>query len=204
MTRTVRLAQPEEASRVQEVYNHPQNGLYLGGFTLLEPIKSKIAARACAVVVEDGKIVAADETKRDLPHIRKLQLVGTDPEHKRTGAATLLYSFWALQSALEGRTQILDTIVGDNPVMPHFLSKLGFKKTTSQRSKVRRHHSLDLWAVNPLELIDKVPDENYELDFTEKFLENSITTVRLLDKAGRGEEAEQVARGVERVKERYQ
>lgn len=92
---------------------------------------------------------------------------------------------------------MLDSIVGDNPYMPHFLPQMGFHLAINQRGKVRRHHDLNLWSGDPhigasrgLKKLKDL-DENYtfEIDQSEKMIQNIQSNVALLKRAGRDEDA---------------
>jgi hypothetical protein len=83
-----------------------------------------------------------------------------------------MYYTWALISATQGRLHLTDHIIENNPVMPHVLPTLGFKHVAELRSKVRRHHSMNLWCYNLLEqgiipIRERIKEIGNDIEFNE-------------------------------------
>ncbi|WP_267716725.1 GNAT family N-acetyltransferase [Streptomyces sp. CoH17] len=205
---TIRLAKPDECEEIQKIFNAPENGQYLGGFTQLEPIKSKQSAGSLAVAVEfDGTIVGANEVSTKHDHRLQMQLVAVHPDYKQSKIATALYTYWAIKAALNGRYMRTDTIIGDNPIMPQLLPTLGFKPGIVERGKVRRHHSLTQWVHSFLEddpRFDRCPNDfKFEIEKTEKDDKNFADVCVLLHKQGRMDDTLKLAELREWVVEEF-
>ncbi len=210
----VRLAQENEAEKIQLIFNETKNAPYLGGFTMLEPVRSKCAGGSMIVVEDDGEILGASEVGREHLHRMKMQLIAVKEEHKRRYIGTTLYTFWSLTCALEGRFQMQDHIIGDNPVMPTLLPTLGFEQQVELRSKVRRHHALNLWTKDvvrtmPLtisrisELYNTGLRADLELKDTEKKRENLDKVVAQVKLNGRDEYADYVLQAAKAIREGF-
>lgn len=149
MTVQIRLAQGDtDIDIVQNIYNSKENVNYLGGFTLRHSIDLKTQTNDIIIASLDGKDVAASEIGRNGTQRTALQLVAVLDDYRRNHLASKMYWTWTLLSAAQGRLHLTDHIIENNPVMPHVLPTLGFEKVASLRSKVRRHHAMNLWCYN--------------------------------------------------------
>ena len=147
MTVQIRLAQGEEdIDIVQTIYNSKENVNYLGGFTLRTSIELKMNTYDIIIANLDGKDVAASEIGRNGTQRTSLQLVAVLEDYRRNHLASKMYWTWTLITAVQGRLHLTDHIIDNNPVMPHVLPTLGFKHAAALRSKVRRHHAMNLWC----------------------------------------------------------
>jgi len=143
----IRLAKTEEdIDIVQGIYNSKENVNYLGGFTLRTSIEIKMNTNDIIIASLDGKDVAASEIGRNGTQRTALQLVAVYDEYRRNHLASKMYWTWTLISAAQGRLHLTDHIIENNPVMPHVLPTLGFTRVAGLRSKVRRHHTMNLWC----------------------------------------------------------
>jgi len=147
VTVQIRLAKGEEdIDIVQTIYNSKENVNYLGGFTLRHSIDLKTQTNDIIIASLDGKDVAASEIGRNGTQRTALQLVAVLEDYRRNHLASKMYYTWTLLSAMQGRLHLTDHIIENNPVMPHVLPTLGFKHVAGLRSKVRRHHTMNLWC----------------------------------------------------------
>jgi len=147
VTVKIRLAQGEQdIDIVQGIYNSKENVNYLGGFTLRTSIELKMNTYDIIIANLDGKDVAASEIGRNGTQRTSLQLVAVLEDYRRMHLASKMYWTWTLITAVQGRLHLTDHIISNNPVMPHVLPTLGFKHSAELRSKVRRHHSMNLWC----------------------------------------------------------
>lgn len=141
----IRLGQEEDLSQIKSLLNTKGIREWLGG----QVYDSYIKQGQINVAVVDGKIVGASQYTPRESHRWLMNFVGVDPEYRRQGIATSLYQFWEKKALDEGVYVLEDRVVSNNILMPLVLSKLGYVKTASLRSRVKRHHDLDIY-VKPL------------------------------------------------------
>lgn len=188
----VRLGTVEDVDEVQSIFNDSRNSEWLGGFTLREPILSKAKAGTLAVaVLEDQTIIGANEVRYSGWHRLIMDLVATRSDYRRVGVGSLLYTYWLGVARLQGKIQLQDHIIGNNPYMPYVLPTLGFEKYVELRSKVRRHHSLNLWVRDVSNVDHEVEHKAsershfiFDLERAEQYnemYENAIEIMRKID-----------------------
>jgi hypothetical protein len=147
----IRLVKSDEDIVIaQEIFNSKESVNYLGGFTMRDAVAQAASSNCVIIGSIDGKDVAASEATRNGSQRTSLQLVATLEPYRRRHLTTAMYWTWTLLTAVQGRVHLTDHIIDNNPVMPHVLPTLGFKHAAALRSKVRRHHAMNLWVYDML------------------------------------------------------
>jgi len=148
---SIRLVKsPEDVVIAQEIFNSKENVSYLGGFTMKDAVAQAASSNCVIIGSLDGKDISASQATRNGTQRTSLQLVATLAPYRRNHMTTSMYWAWTLMTALQGRLHLTDHIISNNPVMPHVLPTLGFDHVAELRSKVKRHHSMNLWAYDML------------------------------------------------------
>lgn len=150
MTITIRPARMEDVDAAQEVMNNAKNIVWLGGFVMKEQLAQRIRKQeetgepTLLVTEDDGKIVGTSEVTPKAA-MMGMGLVAVDPEYKRRGIASAMYTAHVFRAVLEGRCILVDKIRDGNESMMGMLPHLGFSPTSVRRQNSRNHVNLDYW-----------------------------------------------------------
>lgn len=147
-TITIRPIKRAEVDDVQNVFNHKSVIEGLGGFTMIDSIKS------CAFNQRPGLWAAFDGDTpvgafmvggRPQIHLLKYGSVGVLPGYRRKRISTALYAACTMQGLLEGRRLFEDTIVGDNEAQHIALPTMGLSKSATLRHRTASGKSIMIY-----------------------------------------------------------
>ncbi len=180
----IRLAEADDCGAIQVIANEPRSTVsYLGGFVMLEPIKSVVKSGSMLVATIDDQIVGFSEALPFGKHCLKMSLVAVTPDLRRQKIGSSLYNTWRLIGNLQGRLYMQDHIISNNPTMPLLLPTIGFTPAVVLRSKVRRHHDLTLWYKSLIPAnkdTTEYPDVEYSILDLQKYQDNLEQMKQLL------------------------
>lgn len=134
-----RIAQNSDAEVIQRIFNNPAIIQWLGGFTILDSVKTRILDRQKPnvwVAEFGGMVVGAHITAgRPRPHILNIGNAGVLPEYRGNHIAKGLYLTAIMQGILEGRRLFEILIAQNNPYQFNILPKLGFNQAGELRHR---------------------------------------------------------------------
>lgn len=137
----IRLARESDLPQIRALLNSKGNQEWLGG----KIHDSYIRKSQISVVTFGSKVVGASQYSMEASHRMKMDWVGVDPQYRMRGVASSLYGGWELLALYYGCIVVEDSIVSNNITMPLFLSKRGYVLSVTQRSRVKRHHDLNIY-----------------------------------------------------------
>ena len=135
MTKTIRLAKPEEADEILKVYQSGGDFLpYTDVKEVKKSIKGNTNGKVSLIVVEmNNKIIGALKLHRPQAHIGKGGKVAVLPEYRNQGIGKLLYKSAIKIFDMEGRRKVIDSLVVDNKAVFKMFEKLGFEIEATMR-----------------------------------------------------------------------
>ncbi|WP_267716722.1 GNAT family N-acetyltransferase [Streptomyces sp. CoH17] len=214
MSVVIRPAREEDAPQAQAVMNEAKTLPMLGGFVMLEQLKTGFTKGNGEkgihnIVAEvDGEILGVSQISPHDYHI-EMGLVAVHEDHRQKGYGSSMYFGHVLRAALEGRLFLLDQVAHFNEVMRYkYMPALDFHMELLQRNKIRNWCSLAYYRYDLLNKglqpwIERFNKTGFEIQvedhdyYKQKFAENRDELLR----QGREEDAKKIGDNMVQAKE---
>ena len=137
---------------VQAISNDAKSLPFLGGWAMRDSVSATFAKNdkyPLHVVAElDGEVVGFSNSKDKNIRYTEYDLVAVNPDFRRQGIATAMYTYHLYRGALTGKYLMRDFTNHFNVNMQEgFLPTLGFEKIASLRNRGRNFSSANWWSV---------------------------------------------------------
>ena len=171
----IRPGDQNDVDIVQSIANHAKSMPFLGGWSMRDVVAAgfdKNRRYPINIVAElDGTVVGFSDSKDKNIRYTEYDLVAVNPDYRRQGIATAMYTYHFFRGALTGKFLMRDFTNHFNEVMQEgFLPTLKAQKIATLRNRGRNFSSANWWAmpVNDHRLVlmlDNIASHSHKITF---------------------------------------